>query len=77
MFTMHRSISGHNPYTLFILTVDYSKNFTTMQSLTIEHMALFVVKSIYIQIKWSGYGSVIIVLLLSLWVLTCAYDLCV
>jgi len=26
---MHRSIDGHNPYNLFILTTDYSKNFTT------------------------------------------------
>jgi len=28
-FYMHRSIAGYNPYNLFILTKDYSKNFTT------------------------------------------------
>jgi len=32
-----------------ILTIDYSKNFTTMALLTIEHTAMFVVKSIHIQ----------------------------
>jgi len=32
----------HNPYNLFILTIDYSK---------IHHMEMFVVKSIYIQIN--------------------------
>ena len=26
---MHRSIAGHNPYNLFILTIVYSKNLPT------------------------------------------------
>jgi len=47
---MHRSIAGHNPYNLFILTIVYSKNLTTSKLLTIEHMTMFVVKSIHIQI---------------------------
>jgi len=47
---MHRSIAGYNPYNLFILTIDYSKNFTTNKVLTIGHMSMFVVKSIVIQI---------------------------
>ena len=51
---MHRSIAGHNPYNPFILTIVYSKNLTTSWLLTIEHMAMFVVKSIHIQI----YGQV-------------------
>ena len=51
---MHRSIAGHNPYNPFILTIVYSKNFTTSWLLTTEHMAMFVVKSIHIQI----YGQV-------------------
>jgi len=46
---MHRSIAGHNPYNLFTITVDLSMNFTTMKLLTIEHMVMFVVKSIHIQ----------------------------
>jgi len=47
------SINGHNPYNLFILTIDYSKNFTTVKLLTVtvEHMAMFVVKYIHIQIN--------------------------
>jgi len=36
---------------MFILTIDYSNNFTTNKVLTIEHMAMFVVKSIHIQIN--------------------------
>jgi len=28
-FHMHSSVAGHNPYNLFILTIDYSKTFTT------------------------------------------------
>ena len=51
---MHRSIAGYNPYYLFILTIVYSKNLTTSWLQTIEHMAMFVGKSIHIQI----YGQV-------------------
>ena len=51
---MHRSIAGYNPYNPFILTIVYSKNLTTSWLQTIEHMAMFVVKSIHIQI----YGQV-------------------
>jgi len=40
---MHRSIAGHNPYNLFVLTIVYSKIFTTRYLLTIGHMAMFVV----------------------------------
>jgi len=43
---MHRSTAGYNPYNLFSLTIDYSKNFTTNKLLTIGHMPMFVVKSI-------------------------------
>ena len=50
---MHRSIAGYNPYKLFILTIDYSKKFTTTELLTIEHMVIIVVKSIYIPINVS------------------------
>jgi len=53
---MHRSIiAGHNPYNLFILTIDYSKNFTTRLLLTIELMVLIVVKSIVIPINGQVY----------------------
>ena len=45
---MHRIIAGYNPYNLFILSIDYSKNFTTNKVLTIGHMSMFVVKSIVI-----------------------------
>ena len=55
---MHRSIAGYNPYNLFILTIDYSKNFTTNKVLTIGNMSMFVVKSIVIQINGLVYGSV-------------------
>jgi len=48
---MHRSIAVHNPYNLFILTIVYSKNLTSSYLLTIERMAMFVVKSNYIQIN--------------------------
>jgi len=47
---MHRSTEGYNPYNLFNLTTDYSKNFNTTHLLIIEHMVMFVVKSFYIQI---------------------------
>jgi len=46
--TMHRSIDGHSPCNLIILSIDYSNKFTTNVLLTIEHMALFVVKAIHI-----------------------------
>ena len=55
---MHRSIAGYNPYNLFILTIDYSKNFTTNKVLTIGHMSMFVVKSIVVQINGLAYGSI-------------------
>jgi len=55
---MHRSIAGYNPYNLFILTIDYSKNFTTNTVLTIGHMSMFVVKSVVIQINGLVYGSI-------------------
>jgi len=48
---MHRSIYCHNHYNLFILTINYSKNFTTMYLLTKEHMAMFVVVSNHNQIN--------------------------
>ena len=49
---MHRSIDGHSPYYMFllILTIDYTKNFTTMSLLTIDYMAMFVVKYAHVQI---------------------------
>jgi len=43
--TMHRSIDGHYPYNLSVLTKDNRKNFTTRHIITIGHMAMFVVKS--------------------------------
>ena len=46
------------PYNLFILTIDYSKNFTTRQLLTIDQMTMFVVKYIVIQINGQVYGSI-------------------
>jgi len=48
---MHRSTAGHNPYNLFILTIVYSKNLPTSYLRTIEHMTIFVVKNIHIQIN--------------------------
>ena len=48
---MYRSTAGHNPYNLLILTIVYSKNLPTSYLRTIEHMAMFVVKSIHIQIN--------------------------
>ena len=75
--TRHRYISGHNPYKLFILTIDYSKNFATMQSLTIEHMAMFVVKSIHIQMKWSGYGPVSCVVTFFMGFDMCLWPMCI
>ena len=59
-----RSIGGYNPYiNLFIITIDYSKKFTTRLLLTIGHMSMFVVKSIVIKINGLGdpclgYGSI-------------------
>ena len=55
---MHRSIAGHHPNNLFIFTIDNSKNFTTRLLLTIEHMAIFVVKSIVFQINGQVYGTI-------------------
>ena len=52
---MHRYIAGFN---LFILTIDYSKNFTTNKVLTIGYMPMFVVNSIVIQIYGLAYGSI-------------------
>jgi len=54
----NRSIAGHNLYNLFIFTIDYSQNFTTRYFLAIEHVAMFEVKSIVIQIIGQVYGSV-------------------
>jgi len=51
-------MSGHNRYNLFILTIYYSKIFTTMKLLTIEHMAMFLVKSIHIQIIGQVFESI-------------------
>jgi len=48
---MHRSIAVHTPYNLFILTKVKSKTLTTSYLLTIEHMVMFVVKSIHIKIN--------------------------
>jgi len=48
---LHRSTAGHNPYNPYVLTIYYSKNLTTVQMLIIEHMAMFVVKSIHIQMN--------------------------
>jgi len=58
--SLHRSTDVHNAYNLFILTIDYSsKNFTTISLLAIERMAIFVVKSIVIQMNGQGYGSIV------------------
>ena len=48
---MHRSTASHNPYNLFILTIVYSKHLPTSYLRTIEHITMFVVKSIHIQIN--------------------------
>jgi len=53
-----QSISGHHSYNLFILTIDHSKNFTTIKLLIIEHIAMIVVKSIHIQINGQVYGCI-------------------
>jgi len=45
---MHRFIAGYNHYSLFSLTIDYSKNFTTNKVLTIGHIPMFVVTYIVI-----------------------------
>jgi len=55
---MHRSIAGYNPYNLFILTIDYSKNFTTRLLLTTQPMVMFVVKSIVFQFKDQVYEAI-------------------
>jgi len=56
--TLHISIAGYNPYILFILTIDYSKNFTTNKVLTIVHMSMFVVTSIVLHSNCLAYGSI-------------------
>ena len=43
---MHRSIAGHNPYNLFVLTKYYSKNIITRLLLTKGHMSMFVVTNV-------------------------------
>ena len=50
--SMYRSICGHNPCNVLILhvTIEYSKNSTTMWLLKIENMASFVVKYLHMQI---------------------------
>ena len=55
---MHISIAGYNPHNLFILTIEYSKNFTTNKVLTTGHMSMFVVKSIVILINGLAYGYI-------------------
>jgi len=55
---VRRSIAGHNPFNLFILTIIFSKNFTTKLLLKMEHMPMFVVKSLHIQINGQVYGSI-------------------
>jgi len=50
-------IVSHNPYNLFILTTDYSKNLTKMLFAINRHISMFVVKSIVILIG-QGYGSI-------------------
>ena len=47
---MHRFIDGHNPCNLHDLTIDYSKNFTTILLLTIDEMSMFVINTFHIQI---------------------------
>ena len=46
---MHSSIDGHYPFNLFTQTIYGSRNYTTIKLITIEHIAMFVVKSIQIQ----------------------------
>jgi len=53
---MHRSIAY--PYNLVISTIHYSTHFTTIELVTIEHMVMFVVISIVIQINGQVYGSI-------------------
>ena len=55
---MRRSIAGHNPYNLFIFTIDDSKNFTTTYVQTVEHMAMCVIKSIVIQTNGQVYWPI-------------------
>jgi len=51
-FEIKRSIAGHNPYNMLFFMKDYRKNFTTRLQVTINKtMAMFVVKSIVIQIN--------------------------
>ena len=53
-FTIHSpshaemATDGHSVYNLLNMPIDNGKTFLTMQLLTIEHMAMFVVKSLHI-----------------------------
>jgi len=58
---MHRFIDDQTPYILYnplILTKDYSKTFTARLWQIIEHMAMFIGKSIVIQLDGQGFGSI-------------------
>ena len=44
---MHRFIDSHYLYNLLILTIYFSKKITLMPLLIMEHMSMFVVKSIH------------------------------
>jgi len=55
---MHRFTDGRNPYNLLILPKYYSKNLTTMWLLTIDQIALIVVKYIVIKIIGKGCRSI-------------------
>jgi len=48
MYTYNRTIAGHNLYNMFVLTKEYSKNFTTGKLLTIEHMKMMLWLNIFI-----------------------------
>jgi len=50
VYQIPRSIAGPNPYNLFIFTIDYSWNFTTRSLLSLEHVAMFVVNCVVLQI---------------------------
>ena len=58
--SIQRSIAGHIAYEIYILTKDYSNNFTTRQLLTIGHTAMFVAKSNVIQINGDRFMDLII-----------------
>jgi len=58
---MHRFIDGQPTNNRFMLTKDNSWNYTTWPLLTIEHIVMFMVISIHIQINGKFYGSINIV----------------